>query len=84
MSGRAIDIGQGGMALHLPHALPGGIDCRLRFSLFVQGAIHGFDVQGQVLGSVFLRNEVRVNLRFTQLPAPAAKLLGDYVRFHLY
>ena len=83
LSGRSIDVGQGGMGLLLSHALPSGLDCTVRFSLFVQSAVHHFDLPAQTLGSVFLRDDVRLSLRFTQVPPASARLLGDYVRFHL-
>ena len=83
LHGRTLDVGLGGMGLLLPHALPGGLHCRVRFSLFIQAAIHHFDLPAQTVASVFLRDDVRLSLRFTQVPPASAKLLGDYVRFQL-
>jgi len=83
LHGRTLDVGLGGMGLLLPHALPGGLNCRVRFSLFIQAAIHHFDLPAQTVASVFLRDDVRLSLRFTQVPPASAKLLGDYVRFQL-
>lgn len=71
------------MGLLLSHPLPSGLDCTVRFSLFVQTAVHHFDLPAQTLGSVFLRDDVRLSLRFTRVPPASARLLGDYVRFHL-
>ena len=83
LPGRTLDVGQGGMGLLAAHALPGGMNCRVRFSLFIQSAIHHFDLPAQTVASIFLRDDVRLSLRFTQVPPASAKLLGDYVRFQL-
>ena len=71
------------MGLLLSHALPSGLNCMVRFSLFVQTAIHHFDLPAQTVSSIFLRDDVRLSLRFTQVPPASARLLGDYVRFQL-
>jgi len=71
------------MALLLPRALPSGLNCTVRFSLFVQAAVHHFDLPAQTASSIFLCDDVRLSLRFTQVPPAGARLLGDYVRFHL-
>ena len=83
LTGRVIDIGLGGMAVHLSHALPDGLSCRIRFALFAQGGIQQVDVQAQTVSSVFLSHQVRLSLRFSQLAPAVSRLLGDYVRFNV-
>lgn len=76
-----IDLGLGGMSMHLAYAIPPGVNCRIRFSLFIQNGIEQIDLQAQTVNSVFQSDQVRVSLRFPSLTSAASKLLGDYVRF---
>lgn len=69
------------MAVHLSHALPDGLSCRVRFSLFTQSGVQQLDLQAETVASVFLSHHVRLSLRFPTLAPAASKLLGDYVRF---
>lgn len=83
LPGQALDVSQDGMSVLLPHPLPEKSACRVRFALFVHGAMRQFDVSAQLLGNVFVSDSVRLSLKFTELPEPTRKLLGDFVRFHL-
>lgn len=79
LAGRTVDLSQEGLALLLPRPLPPGSVCRVDFALYVDGVHRAVAAAAEVSNCVFLRDDVRIGLRFTSLDKNTKKMLSAFV-----
>ena len=76
-----VDIGRDGMAVLLPHPLPDGMACRVGFSIVSGGGVQRVELNARASNSVFVRDDVRVGLSFTNVLPAVGALLAEFVNY---
>lgn len=81
LNGRTVDLSQEGVALLLPRPFPPGSLCQVDFVLYVDGVHRKVAAAAEVINCVFLRDDVRIGLRFKSLDKETTKMLSAFVRY---
>ena len=81
LTGRTVDLSQEGVALLLPRPLPPGSLCQVNFTLYIDGFHRNVAADAEVINCVFLRDDVRIGLRFKSLDKETTKMLSAFVRY---
>lgn len=82
ISCRLRDLGEQGAAILAPIALSSGTICQISMQLLVDGVRFKLALNGCVVSCVFLRDSVRIGLRFEHVSATDKSLLKRWLALH--